>query len=137
MSFPTIEGLEMFGCGAGYHYLAIENDGNVTPCVLVPMSFGNIKDEPLQTIWRRMQPIFHRAGGVCYISRAAYMIFQDFMDGAALPLSPDRSLTICQQVPVGRHDPLPMFYKKAADFIGRQHRSSEGAIGGDVLGADR
>jgi MoaA/NifB/PqqE/SkfB family radical SAM enzyme len=136
MAFPIIEGLEMFGCGAGYHYLAIENDGNVIPCVLVPMSFGNIKDESLHAIWRRMHPIFNRAGGVCYISRAAYMIFRDFMDGSPLPLPPERSLAICRQVPVERNDPLPMFYKKASDFIGQQNRSTQVINGGDSVGAD-
>lgn len=133
MAFPIIEGLDMFGCGAGYHYLAIENDGNVTPCVLVPMSFGNIRDESLDTIWRRMQPIFNRAGGACYISRAALTIFKEFMDGAPLPLSPEKSLSICRQVPVGRDDPLPMFYKKTFDYIGRQQRSAQVMNGGDAV----
>ncbi len=136
MAFPIIEGLEMFGCGAGYHYLAIENDGSVIPCVLVPMSFGNIRDESLHAIWRRMQPIFSRAGGICYMSRAAYLIFQDFMDGTPLPLPPDRSLAICREVPVGRHDPLPMFYKRTLDFIGRQHLSAQVINGGNAFGPD-
>lgn len=120
MAFPIVEGIEMFGCGAGYHYLSIENDGNVTPCVLVPMSFGNICDESLPDIWARMQTIFNRAGGVCYMNRAAFEIYQECMEGAPLPLPLEKSLEICRQVPMSRHDPLPMFYKRLFDYVDRR-----------------
>ncbi|MCK5113880.1 MAG: radical SAM protein [Phycisphaerae bacterium] len=41
------------GCGAGRCYIAIEPDGNVTPCVYLPHRvMGNVRKKPLQQIFR-------------------------------------------------------------------------------------
>ena len=47
-AFPEIESPELFGCGAGTFHLFIDPSGNVCPCDFVPLSFGNVADEP----WR-------------------------------------------------------------------------------------
>jgi MoaA/NifB/PqqE/SkfB family radical SAM enzyme len=119
MAFPIMEGVEMFGCGCGYHNLSIENDGSVTPCVLLPMAFGNIRDESLHDIWRRMKSIFNRPGGVCYMRQAAYPIYKEFMQGNSLPLPVERSLEICQQIPPAENPPLPRFYGRLFKYIDR------------------
>jgi MoaA/NifB/PqqE/SkfB family radical SAM enzyme len=47
------------GClGAGFQ-LHVTAQGEVTPCDFTPLSFGNVRDEGLDAIWRRM--IAHRA----------------------------------------------------------------------------
>jgi MoaA/NifB/PqqE/SkfB family radical SAM enzyme len=45
---------EKAGCTAAVTKFNILPDGNVTPCVFVPLSYGNIHEEPLKDIWKRM-----------------------------------------------------------------------------------
>ena len=46
---------EGFGCFAGFYQMYVTAYGDVTPCDFTPISFGNVRDEPLQTIWDRMR----------------------------------------------------------------------------------
>jgi len=39
------------GCGAGRLYCAISPEGNVQPCVFMPLVVGNLKTEKLEDIW--------------------------------------------------------------------------------------
>jgi radical SAM protein with 4Fe4S-binding SPASM domain len=40
------------GCGAGRCYCAIEPNGDVLPCVFMPIKVGNIRETPFVEIWR-------------------------------------------------------------------------------------
>ena len=42
------------GCGAGVEKIAITPYGDVLACALIQASFGNVRDEPLEEIWKRM-----------------------------------------------------------------------------------
>lgn len=42
------------GCPAGYEKLALSPYGDVQGCAMLFVSHGNVRDEPLETIWRRM-----------------------------------------------------------------------------------
>ncbi|MEE8632376.1 MAG: radical SAM protein [Candidatus Bathyarchaeia archaeon] len=50
----VFESQESFGCMAGRRWLNLIHSGDLTPCSYVPISFGNIKEEKVETIWRRM-----------------------------------------------------------------------------------
>lgn len=39
------------GCGAGRVYCALQPNGDVTPCVFMPIKLGNLRTENLQDIW--------------------------------------------------------------------------------------
>ncbi len=39
------------GCGAGRFYCAISPEGNVQPCVFLPISVGNLKSDKFENIW--------------------------------------------------------------------------------------
>jgi radical SAM protein with 4Fe4S-binding SPASM domain len=39
------------GCGAGRFYCAVSPEGNVQPCVFLPIALGNLKTEKLEDIW--------------------------------------------------------------------------------------
>lgn len=39
------------GCGAGRLYCSIEPEGNVQPCVFMPIVVGNVRDTPFLEIW--------------------------------------------------------------------------------------
>jgi radical SAM protein with 4Fe4S-binding SPASM domain len=45
------------GCGAGRLYCAISPEGNVQPCVFMPLVVGNLKKEKLVDIWLN-SPVF-------------------------------------------------------------------------------
>jgi radical SAM protein with 4Fe4S-binding SPASM domain len=40
------------GCAVGRCMLAIQPNGDVTPCVFLPIVFGNLLDKPLHDVWR-------------------------------------------------------------------------------------
>jgi MoaA/NifB/PqqE/SkfB family radical SAM enzyme len=49
---------ENFGClMGGLSHLSIDSNGDVNPCVFVPVSFGNILEENFGTVYRRMQKV--------------------------------------------------------------------------------
>jgi radical SAM protein with 4Fe4S-binding SPASM domain len=39
------------GCGAGRFYCAVSPEGNVQPCVFLPISVGNLKTDKFENIW--------------------------------------------------------------------------------------
>jgi radical SAM protein with 4Fe4S-binding SPASM domain len=39
------------GCGAGRFYCAVSPEGNVQPCVFLPISVGNLKTDKFEDIW--------------------------------------------------------------------------------------
>ena len=105
-SFSYLESAEMFGCGAGYHHLYVDAVGNVSPCDLTPLSFGNALNEPLADIWQRMGTHFGRARCGCF----AQAICSDLglcAASDALPLDPAVSDAICREHPAGE---LPQVY---------------------------
>jgi len=58
---------EALGCLAVRYMIHITADGYVTPCDFMPLSFGNVMDEPLTKIYRKMKnhPIFRRINNSC------------------------------------------------------------------------
>jgi radical SAM protein with 4Fe4S-binding SPASM domain len=40
------------GCGAGRLYCCIEPNGDIEPCVFIPIKIGNIREQSLVNIWR-------------------------------------------------------------------------------------
>lgn len=48
---------EMLGCMAGQRWLHVCVEGSVKPCPYIPFSFGNIKTDPLKTIWSRIRKV--------------------------------------------------------------------------------
>jgi radical SAM protein with 4Fe4S-binding SPASM domain len=82
------------GCGAGRFYCAISPEGNIQPCVFLPIIVGNLKTEKFEDIWlnsyvfkalRDRAALKGRCGGceykfVCGGCRArAYSYFGDYL----------------------------------------------------------
>jgi MoaA/NifB/PqqE/SkfB family radical SAM enzyme len=63
--FLYLESSNAFGCGAGLTHLYIDGSGEVCPCNFVPLSFGNIADEPLVNILDRMGCYFCKPRTEC------------------------------------------------------------------------
>ncbi|MGB9901432.1 radical SAM protein [Methanothrix sp.] len=53
-ALPYLLSPEMFGCFAGRRWMHVDPSGDVMPCAYMPISFGNVRDNSLKNIWRRM-----------------------------------------------------------------------------------
>ena len=104
-SFAYIESSELFGCGAGFHHMFIDAAGNVCPCDLTPLSFGNIKEKKLKDIWVEMGKYFPRPRLNCFMNSIADKIPKD----TNFPISKKQSITLFR--PAKKDDPLPEWYK--------------------------
>lgn len=45
------------GCGAGRFYMAVRADGRIDPCVFLPQTVGNVRNDDLSAIWLH-DPLF-------------------------------------------------------------------------------
>ncbi|HIE30823.1 MAG TPA: radical SAM protein [Methanosarcinales archaeon] len=52
-SIPHV--MESTGCFAGRRWLHITPQGDVLPCACIPISYGNVKEESLKAIWKRIR----------------------------------------------------------------------------------
>jgi MoaA/NifB/PqqE/SkfB family radical SAM enzyme len=104
-SFAYLESAEVFGCGAGYHHLFIDATGEICPCDLTPLSFGNVLHEPLADVWRRMGEHFPRPRRTCLMRKLA-----NRLAGETLPLSPEKSKELCPPPDPNAH--LPEGYRR-------------------------
>lgn len=108
-SFSYLESEEMFGCGAGFHHLFIDALGNVCPCDLTPLSFGNVFDEPLEKIWFNMGQLFVQPHCGCFMKEICRNT-SVLGDGRQFPLDPKTSLDLCRTI--DRDGKLPKIYEK-------------------------
>ena len=85
-TFAYFESAELFGCNAGFQNLYIDASGEICPCDLTPLSFGNAFEKPLKDIWIEMKTYFPRQRLHCLMNTIAPKIHQE-----KLPLTPDQS----------------------------------------------
>jgi MoaA/NifB/PqqE/SkfB family radical SAM enzyme/SAM-dependent methyltransferase len=104
-TFTYLESANAFGCGAGLTHLYIDGSGEVCPCNLIPLSFGNITREPLDRILVRMGQYFKRPRPGC-VGR----ILCPHIDGTKLPLPLRDSVDLCARFLSTRHG-LPRFFR--------------------------
>lgn len=102
-AFAYLESPEMFGCGAGYHHLYVDAYGNVCPCDLTPLSFGNLAERRLADIYADMAEHFSRPRRECIMRNVK-------MPTGPLPLSPADSVSLCPKAT--RFDALPDGYRR-------------------------
>lgn len=69
---PPLSGLstwlekdQALGCQCRFEYLFITSTGDVQPCEVSEVTFGNIKEEPFQTIYSRISKSFSRCSTGC------------------------------------------------------------------------
>lgn len=104
-TFTYLEGAEAFGCGAGLTHLYIDGSGELCPCNLIPLSFGNIAQEPLETALARMRQYFRQPRATCIGRTLNRHIKSDI-----LPTPPDLSCAICAKYLPQDHA-LPKFFQ--------------------------
>jgi len=106
-SFAYLESDELFGCGAGFHHLYIDACGKVCPCDLTPLSFGDVNDEQLMDIWKRMGTMFAAPRRGCLMGELAAEVYKH---AGALPLPPEVSTRLCDTC--WAKGPLPEGYRR-------------------------
>jgi len=104
-SLAYFESEEVMGCNTGSQYLFIDAAGEVCPCDLMPLSFGNITKKPLKEIWREMQQYFPRPRPSCLMSEIASNIKAE-----KFPISPKESKKLIPEF--DENIPLPLIHKK-------------------------
>ncbi len=89
------EGAEQFGCNAGRKMVYVDPFGEVSPCVFLPCSAGNVRERPLREIvaelWRRF-PSEDR----CFSNRN-WPLVRDASNGV-LPLGPEQTAAMLRNV---------------------------------------
>jgi MoaA/NifB/PqqE/SkfB family radical SAM enzyme/protein-L-isoaspartate O-methyltransferase len=118
-SFAYLESPEAFGCGAGLTHLYIDGSGEVCPCNLVPLSFGNIAREPLRSILGRMGQHFCRPRTGC-VGR----LLVNRLPRVGLPTPPETSDFICHQH-LPRQHALPAFFRIRDEVQGTEVGAAE------------
>ena len=114
-SFAYLESPGAFGCGAGLTHLYIDGSGELCPCNLVPLSFGNISREPLADILDKMGCHFKQPRTACVGHLLAGKIPQD-----VLPAPCDVSAAVCKEHLPESHA-LPRFFQirqEASEEVG-------------------
>jgi len=99
------EDARRFGCSAGNKMVYIDAFGEVSPCVFIPMSFGNVRERPLSEIFADMKGRFPTEER-CFINRNAGAI-APHMHGNG-PIQRDESASILDAL---AFEPKPRFFR--------------------------
>ena len=104
-TFASLESPEAFGCGAGLTHLYIDGSGELCPCNLVPLSFGNVAREPLDRILARMGQHFVQPRADC-VGRQ----LSPHVTSGPVPTPPAVSHRLCEDH-LPREHPVPRFFQ--------------------------
>ena len=107
--YSFLEKDDLLGCTAGTFHIFIETDGTVTPCDMIPMSFGNIHEEGIEQAYRTMADAFKAPRYSCFVRAAVGLFEQGFSEEQKLPFSRERTAMIIEKMKNRR---LPMFFQK-------------------------
>lgn len=99
------EGKEYFGCAGGNKMVYIDACGNVSPCVFLPVSFGNVNRKSIADIYSEMRRRFPTENR-CLIN-ANYKLLQKHYDGKS-PLSEEETLAVMEEI---RFAPMSRFFQ--------------------------
>jgi MoaA/NifB/PqqE/SkfB family radical SAM enzyme/SAM-dependent methyltransferase len=110
--FLYLESAQAFGCGAGLTHLYIDGGGEVCPCNFVPLSFGNIMDEPLAGILEKMGRHFCRPRPGC-----VGQLLSSNIRGEQLPLCAEASTQLCDEHLPSVHS-VPWFFEIRSEAQG-------------------
>ena len=97
------EGREHFGCNAGNKMIYVDAFGNVSPCVFAPISFGNVKERPVEDIYGEMRGCFPTENR-CFINTNYALMRKYYRGSSPIPVEDTRALM--QEV---RFGPLARF----------------------------
>jgi MoaA/NifB/PqqE/SkfB family radical SAM enzyme len=94
-----------FGCSAGHKMVYIDSFGEVSPCVFIPVTFGNVRMKSIEKIWGEMKPHFPTERR-CFINKNYPLLEKHFI--GKFPIDEDETLKMMKEV---EFDPMPEFYR--------------------------
>ena len=94
------EGREHFGCNAGHKMVYIDAFGEVSPCVFTPMTFGNVMQQPIESLFSEMKKDFPSENS-CFINKN-YKLFKKYMRDNG-PVNHQDSLKMMREVQFGEY----------------------------------
>ena len=94
-----------FGCTAGHKMVYVDTFGEVSPCVFIPMTFGNVQERSIRDILGNMRAQFP-SESTCFINKN-YEVVQKYCTGS-LPIKKEESAKIMQEV---EFVPLAKFFE--------------------------
>jgi MoaA/NifB/PqqE/SkfB family radical SAM enzyme len=103
------EGKEHFGCNAGHKMVYIDPFGEVSPCVFIPMTFGNVREESPKKIFKEMKSHFPSEDR-CFINKN-YRLIQKYFKGTA-PLGIQDSVKVTKEACYGPRSRFFQLYYK-------------------------
>ncbi len=89
------EGAEQFGCNAGRKMVYVDPFGEVSPCVFLPCSVGNVRERPLRELIADMFPRFPSEDR-CFANRNWPLVRE--LSGGVLPMTPPGTSTLLARV---------------------------------------
>lgn len=108
--YDYFESKKYYGCGAGFHYMFIDSQGNLCPCDFTMISLGNVKERPLEEIWRETGEKFRYPGCSCYANTIADTVLSK--EYKTRPLNVADSIDVIQQHSPYQVGELPVFFQK-------------------------
>ena len=107
--YSYLESEGMLGCMAGTYHIFIENDGTVTPCDMIPLSFGNVKEEGFAAAYQAMAGRYCVPRHECFVRAAHAQFKKGFDQEGKFPLCKETSMEITKKIKNRR---MPEFFKK-------------------------
>ena len=106
-TFAYTESKEKFGCGAGTQHSYVSADGHLYPCDFIPMSFGNVKEEGIEDLWREMNMAIGNPKLSCFAQKVNRQVIE--VSQGNLPLNKKESILICQK---HQSNEMPDYYNQ-------------------------
>ena len=118
-SFAFVEDVSRYGCGAGFQHFYVDCLGNVQPCDFTPVSFGNIRREPLSAALARLQKAFARPRARCFMLENGERIA-----ACSCAETPKPAAALGDTIDFGDTGPLPAFYRA----LGWKDSAEDGSV---------
>jgi MoaA/NifB/PqqE/SkfB family radical SAM enzyme len=99
------ESKENFGCNAGNKMVYVDPFGEVSPCVFTPITFGNVRDRSMQTIFSEMKKWFP-SEDCCFINKNYELLHKHY--NGRMPISKEDTHILMQEISFG---PQAKFFK--------------------------
>jgi len=99
------EDAQHFGCSAGHKMVYVDAFGEVSPCVFIPMSFGNVQETSIKELYTTMRQRFPTESS-CFMNKNFEKLQRH--SGSQLPISKDLSVKLLEEIEFG---PLPKFFQ--------------------------
>lgn len=104
--FAHTENFNLFGCGAGTQHSYIDAAGNLYPCDFVPLSFGNVREHSIASLWSDMHAYIRTPRDTCMILELSQLLKNE--TELTLPMKPEQSEKMISRLK--RMESLPGFY---------------------------